>query len=84
MAYYALGLSERRNETVTLVRDMQIKSAHRAVAAYLKVVRRRKSSCPEGTRGERAREGDYLPLVWGVLGASPENFLNCERFYERF
>ena len=31
----------------------------RAVAAYLKVVRRRKSSSADGTRGGRAREGDY-------------------------
>ena len=44
----------------------------RAVAAYLKVVRRRKSSSAEATRWGRAREGDIPPLVRGVCGASPE------------
>ena len=49
----------------------------RAVAAYLKVVRRRKLSSAEGTRGgEHEGEGDYsiIPLLLGGggLGASPE------------
>ena len=44
----------------------------RTVAAYLKVVRRRKPWSAEGTGGGRAREGDYSPLVRGVWGASPE------------
>ena len=47
----------------------------RAVAAYLKVVRRRKSSSANGTRGGRAREGDTSSLVRGELGRLPrENF----------
>ena len=45
----------------------------RAVAAYLKVVRRRKPSSAEGTRGGRAREGMIPPLVRGVWGASSDD-----------
>ena len=41
----------------------------RAVAAYLKVVRRRKPSSAEGTRGGSAREWDDSPFRLG-----PENF----------
>ena len=37
------------------------KHHYRAVAAYLKVVRQRKPSSAEGTRGGRAREGDIIP-----------------------
>ena len=44
----------------------------RAVAAYLKVVRRRKPSSAEGTRGESMR-GGLLHLSLGGFGASPEN-----------
>ena len=46
----------------------------RAVAAYLKVVRRRKSSSADGTRGWRYERG--LPLSLGGLGVSPEKILN--------
>ena len=54
----------------------------RAVAAYLKVVRRRK---PSSTEGGRAREGGLFPL-WqcGFGGPPPRTFLNFERFYVRF
>ena len=57
---------------------------YRAVAAFLKVVRRRKPSSAEGTRGGRAREGDYSPLVRGFGGPPPRKVLNFERFYVRF
>ena len=48
----------------------------RAVVAYLKVVRGRKQSSAEGTRGGRPQEGDYSlsrneSLVRGVWGAPP-------------
>ena len=43
----------------------------RAVAAYLKVVRRMKPSSAEGTRGERTSP----PLVRGVWEPPPRNFL---------
>ena len=57
----------------------------RAVAAYLKVVRRRKPSSAEGTRGGRAREGDYSPSRKGGFGGPlPRIFLNFERFCVRF
>ena len=48
--------------------------AYRAVAAYLKVVRRKKSSSAEGTKGGEHERGIMPPLVRGGLGASPENF----------
>ena len=48
---------------------------HRAVAAYLKVVRRRKSSIAVGTRGG---------VIRGGRGPPPRKFLNFERFYVRF
>ena len=48
--------------------------ARRAVAAYLKVVRRRKPSSAEGTRGGRAREGGLFPLSLGGLGGLPLDF----------
>ena len=44
----------------------------RAVAAYLKVVRRRKSSSADGTRGGEHERGIISPLVRGVWGAFPE------------
>ena len=45
----------------------------RAVAAYLKVVRRRKSSSADGTsRGEHERV--IFPLVRGVRGSPPRKF----------
>ena len=48
--------------------------SYRAVAAYLKVVRRRKSSSADGTRGGE-HERVTLPLVRGVEGGLPqENF----------
>ena len=45
----------------------------RAVVAYVKVVRRRKSSSGDGTRGGEHERGSP-PLVMGVRGLSPENF----------
>ena len=45
----------------------------RAVAAYLKVVRRRKTSSADGTRGGEHERGTP-PLVRG-LGVSPKKFL---------
>ena len=45
----------------------------RAVVAYLKVVRRRKSSSADGTRGGE-HERVTLPLVWGVRGSPPRKF----------
>ena len=45
---------------------------YRAVAAFLKVVRRRKSSSADSTRGGRAREGDSL--VRGDRGSPREIF----------
>ena len=54
---------------------------HRAVAAYLKVVRRRKSWSAEGTRGGEHERGIILPLV---RGASPRIILNFERVYMLF
>ena len=62
----------------------RIHVVYRAVAAYLKVVRRRKRSSAEGTRGGECERGMIPPLVRGVWGASPEKFLNFERFYVRF
>ena len=47
---------------------------YRAVAAYLKVVRRRKPSSAEGTRGGRAREGGLFPLSLGGFWGSPPRF----------
>ena len=44
---------------------------YRAVAAYLKVVRRRKPSSAEGMRGGRAREGGSFPLSLGGFGGPP-------------
>ena len=49
--------------------------ACRAVAAYLKVVRRRKPSSAEGTRGERAREGGRGSL--GGFGGPPPRKLSA-------
>ena len=46
----------------------------RAVAAYLKVVRRKKPSSAEGMRGGEYERGISPPLVRGVLGASPRDF----------
>ena len=46
----------------------------RAVAAYSKVVRRKKSLSAEGTRGGRAREGRLFPLSSGVGGLPREFF----------
>ena len=43
----------------------------RAVAAYLKVVRRRKPSSAEGTRRGRAWEGELFPLFLGGFGGLP-------------
>ena len=47
-----------------------------AVPAYLKVVRRKKSSSADGTRGERAREGDFPSYQGGggIGGLPRENF----------
>ena len=50
-----------------------ILTARRAVAAYLKVVRRRKSSSADGTSGGE-HERVTLPLVRGVRGLPQENF----------
>ena len=50
----------------------------RAVAAYLKVVRRRKPSSAKGTRR------GLFSLSLGGLGPPPRKFLNFERFYVRF
>ena len=56
----------------------------RAVAAYLKVVRRRKPSSAEGTRGGEHEMG-IIPLsLGGVWGPPPRKVLNFERFYVRF
>ena len=52
---------------------VQMVPVDRAVAAYLKVVRRRKSSSADDTRGERARERTP-PLFRGVRGLPRENF----------
>ena len=46
----------------------------RAVAAYLKVVRRRKSSSADGTRGGELERGTPPPLVRGVRGSPPRKF----------
>ena len=54
----------------------------RAVAAYLKVVRRRKSPITDDTRGGEHERGTP-PLVMG-LGVSTEKILNFQRFYVRF
>ena len=51
----------------------------RAVAAYLKVVRRRKPSSAEGMTGESTRG-----LGGGGWGPPPGKNLNFERFYVRF
>ena len=51
-------------------------SSSRAVAAYLKVVRRRKPSSAEGTRRGSTRERYYSPLVRGFGGSPRENFWN--------
>ena len=56
----------------------------RAVAAYLKVVRRKKPFHAEGTRGGEHERGIILPLVRGVRGPPLRNFLNFERLYVRF
>ena len=57
--------------------------AFRAVAAYLKVVRRRKRSSAEGTRGGEHERG-VIPLSLGVFwGLPPRKVLNFERFYVR-
>ena len=56
----------------------------RAVAAYLKVVRRRKPSSAEGTRGGEHKRGIIPPLVRGVWGPPPRKFSNFERIYLRF
>ena len=48
-------------------------SDHRIVAAYLKVVRRRKSSSADGTRGGEYERG--TPLSLGGLGVSSEKIL---------
>ena len=56
----------------------------RAVAAYLKVVRRRRPSSAEGTRGGEHKRGIIPPLFRGVWGPPPRIFLNFERFYVRF
>ena len=50
---------------------------YRAVAAYLKVVRRRKPSSDEGTRGGEHERGIISPLVRGVWGTSPEKILSA-------
>ena len=47
----------------------------RAVAAHLKVVRRRKPSSAKGTRGGKHERGIYPPLLlWGVWGSPPRIF----------
>ena len=55
----------------------------KAVAAYLKVVRRRKASSADGTRGGE-HERVTPPLVGGLGGLPQENFeflaLLCARF----
>ena len=56
----------------------------RAVAAYLKVVRRRKPSSADGTRGGEHERGIISPLVRGFGGPSPRKFLNFERLFMRF
>ena len=62
----------------------------RAIAAYSKVVRQKKSSSAEGTRGRRAREGGLFPsrqggLGGGGLGGLPQDFfLNFGRFFVGF
>ena len=57
---------------------------YRAVAAYLKVVQRRKASSAEGTRGGEHKRGTIPPFARGVWGPPPRKFLNFERFYVRF
>ena len=52
---------------------------YRAVAAYLRVVRRRKPSSAEGMRG-----GLFPLSLGGFWGPPPRKFLNFERFYVRF
>ena len=54
----------------------------RAVAAYLKVVRRRKSSSGIGTRGGGGEQERGIILL--LLVASSAKKLNFERFYVRF
>ena len=61
--------------TATSMLAQYQQGGRRAVAVYLKVVRRRKSSSAEGTRWGRAREGD-VPLSLGGSGGLPEIFLN--------
>ena len=77
--WYTLELPYRGNSNV----HRQHMSIHRAVAAYLKVVRRRKPSSAEGTMGgggESTREG-LIPLSLGGFGGPPpRNFLIFERF----
>ena len=51
-----------------LIFDTLFQGVDRAVAAYSKVVRRKKSSSAEGTRWGRAREEDYFPLSKGGSG----------------
>ena len=51
----------------------RIQTWTRAVAAYLKVVRRRKSSSADGSRGGEHERG---PLLSGGLGGLPRE--NCE------
>ena len=64
---------------------LSARALYRAVAAYLKVVRRRKPSSAEGMRGGRAREGGSFPISLGGFGGPPPRiFLNFERFYVRF
>ena len=50
-----------------MLEKLEMEACSRAVAAYIKVVRRRKPSSAEGTRRGRAREGDS-PLFRGVGG----------------
>ena len=56
----------------------------RAVAAYLKVVRRRKSLSAEGTRGAEHERGLFPLALGGFGGPPPGKFLNFGRFYMRF
>ena len=55
-------------------------SQYRAVAAYLKVVRRKKSSSSDGTRGGRAREGDFPSYQGGGGGGGGVGGLPRENF----
>ena len=57
---------------------------YRAVTAYLKVVRQRKSSSADGKRGGEQERVIIPPLVGGGWGPPRDFFLNFERFCVRY